>query len=101
MEQINKLQAEQYDYEQYVIDQLQKELDYTQEKLNKIISALRYFTDDVFKIKTLSAIGDKLLPYVVDQMITNPDFVIKLPSTDSTILDYVLNESLAEINGIK
>ncbi len=75
--------------------------DYTQEKLNKIISALRYFTDDVFKIKTLSAIGDKLLPYVVDQMITNPDFVIKLPSTDSKILDYVLNESLAEINGIK
>lgn len=69
----------------------------TQTKVNNIISASRTLVEQVFNNKTISAFGNQLYPQIVDQILNNPDFIIKLPTTGSGSIDNGIKDSVTEL----
>ena len=74
---------------------------YLQADLTKLINAYKVIINNLFEIKTISVIGDQLLPYVVNEIATNKDFVIKLPESNNEAVTYALTEGINQIKDIK
>ncbi len=74
---------------------------YHYQKLTKLIDIIETATNNMFEINTINVIGDKLLPYVINEMLTNDEFVIKLPASNDKILNYTARETLTQIKDIK
>lgn len=75
--------------------------DYTKQKLTKLIDVIETAANSVFEINSINVIGDKLLPYVINEMLTNDEFVIKLPASEDKILNYTVKQTLTQIKDIK
>lgn len=75
--------------------------DYDKQKLQKLINVIEDVTNSVFEINTINVVGDKLLPYVINQMLTNDEFVIKLPASEDKIVNYTVKQTLTQIKDIK
>ncbi|HBP43544.1 MAG TPA: hypothetical protein DD621_02540 [Clostridiales bacterium] len=72
----------------------------TQSKVRRIINASKTLVNQVFNNKTISALGNKLMPQIIDEILNNPDFIIQLPNTGSDSLDDALKEGTTEIKDI-
>ena len=73
----------------------------TQDKVTELIKMARRVVNQVFDIKILSAVGDNLLPLVIDEIIENPEFIIQIPSTGTPSLDEGIKEGIVELRDVK
>lgn len=71
-----------------------------QQKINELISASRILVNQMFNIKTLYALGDNLMPKVIDEILTNPEFIIQLPNTGEELFNQAIVDSVKELKKI-
>lgn len=75
--------------------------DLTQAKVTELIKVARRLVNQMFDIKILSAVGDNLLPLVIDEIIENPEFIIQIPSTGTPSLDEGIKEGILELKDVR
>lgn len=73
----------------------------TKENVTALISAAKTIVNDVFNIKTIKVIGDDLFSIVLNDMVTNPNSVIKLPSTGMVAIDDGIKQGVTELKNFK
>lgn len=73
----------------------------TKEKIAKILTASKTLVNHVFEINIINAIGDNLMPIVMDEILNNPNFIIKLPTTGTKTFDDAIKEGFTELQDFK
>ena len=73
----------------------------TQEQLAKLLNSSKTLVDDVFNINIINAIGDNVLPLVMDEMINNPNFIIQMPKVGINIFDDAIKQGFNDLKEFK
>ncbi len=66
----------------------------TKEELAELLDVGQNLIDHVFRIKTLNALGDSLLPYFAKNIAENEDFIITLPENENPHIHNLMKESI-------
>lgn len=73
----------------------------TKEKIAQILTASKTLVNHVFEINIVNAIGDNLMPIIMDEILNNPNFIVKLPSTGTQTFDDAIKQGLTELKDFK
>lgn len=73
---------------------------YDKQKLSQMLDLVQKLSDNFFEIKTISAVGDKILPYVINEILTNDHFILALPATGDGVKDYAIRQTLTQVKDI-
>ena len=72
----------------------------TKEQITQIITSAKTVVNNVFQLKILTVLGDNLYPLVMDEIINNPEFIIKLPNTGEQVFDEAITKGFNELSEI-
>lgn len=72
----------------------------TKEQITEIITLSKSVINRTFNTKLIYSVGNDLLPYMINEMLENPDFVVQLPATGTKEFDDVIRESLTAFKDI-
>ena len=73
----------------------------TKEQLAKFLTAAKSVVNNVFSINIINAVGNNLLPIVMDEIVNNPNFIIQVPSVGITTFDDAIKQGLADLKDFK
>lgn len=69
----------------------------TQQKVRELITAAKTLVNQVFNIKSITALGNSLFETVLTDIAENPNSVIKLPSTGEELFDEAINDGVTDL----
>lgn len=73
----------------------------SKEQVSEVIAKAKTVVNNVFSLKTLTVLGDNLYPLVMDEIINNPEFIVKLPKTGEQVFDEAITKGFNELAEIK
>ena len=71
------------------------------EQITKILSAAKVLVNNVFSLNIVNTVGDNLLPIFMDELVNNPNFIIKAPSVGIVTFDNAIKQGLTELKDFK
>lgn len=72
----------------------------TQEQMNKLLPVIENMSDKVLASGIVANLYNQLAPYLIDNMLSNPDYFLKLPDLNNDILNAALRTYLVEVKDI-
>ena len=72
----------------------------TQEQMNELLPVIQNMSDKVLASGIVASLYNQLAPYLIDNMLSNPDYFIKLPDLNNDILNAALRAYLVEVKDI-
>ena len=73
----------------------------SKEQVAKIISSAKNVVNNVFGMNILNALGNNLYPIVMDEILSNPEFIVKLPATGSEVYDDAIVDAFTELKSVQ
>lgn len=69
----------------------------SQDEISDLIATAKRLNQTLLNSKVLSSVADELLPYTIDQLVNNPDFIVQIPSSGQASVDDAIIEVLLEL----
>lgn len=73
----------------------------TKQKVATIIDTSELLVNRLFNIKIIGSLGNNLMPEIINEILNNPNFIIKLPATGTPLFDQAIKDGITDLNEVQ